>query len=186
MLKNTLNNYSRMLDEYLRIFFEQVKYKLRNDDMKEIVWRIGQNCLQLKRGSILLKLWHLYTKTRVFMQKTQAKSRLSYIWHNAVSLSPCGYHVLITTKLEISNYYEIDLSNRISHNYRRNTKSTNKKIKIMKHFNLLFCMSCTEYFLLPIETEECKSVMINSKLLKLIVPGPVKQWSSEWKFILAP
>ena len=53
MLNNALNNYSQTYNEYQRIFFEQVEYKLRNDDMKEIVWRIGWYCLQRE---VLLKL----------------------------------------------------------------------------------------------------------------------------------
>ena len=53
MLNNALNNYSHTYDEYQRIFFVQVEYKLRNDDTKEIVWRIGWYCLQRE---VLLKL----------------------------------------------------------------------------------------------------------------------------------
>lgn len=144
MLNNALNNYSHTYDEYQGIFFEKVEYKLRNDDMREIVWRIGWYCL---KREVLLKLWPFYTKTRIFMQETQARSRLSCMLYNVFSLNTFGYHILITTKLEIPSYSEIDLGNWISHNIEGIQKLPTRKLKLgnMKMF-LLFYISHTKYF----------------------------------------
>ena len=54
-------------------------------------------------------------------------------------------------------------------------------MKLGNIFILLFYISCAEYFA-AIETEKCKYVMINSKLLKLTVPG---SFEAAVKFILA-
>lgn len=103
--------------------------------------------------------------------------------YNAFSLNTFGYHILITTKLEIPSYYEIDLGNWISHNIEGIQKLPTRKLKLGKHenvFTLLHIMH--KIFLLLVETEKCKYVMINSKLLKLIVPD---FFEAVIKFILA-
>lgn len=78
----------------------------RNDDMKENT---------IENWMVLLCKEKFYVNCDPSTQDKnadagdQAKTRLSYMWYNAFSLNPFGHHILLTTKLEISNYCEIDL-----------------------------------------------------------------------------
>lgn len=151
MLNNALNNYSQTYDEYQRILnFEQV-----NTNWEMMIWKKYYRELD---GIACKEKFYVNCDPSHKDKNVDAgdllKTRLSYMWYNAFSLNPFGYHILLTTKLEISNYCEIDLG----HGFIiQNNSKYLQEIKLGNIFILLH-ISCTEYFVIWLEKQRNASM----------------------------